>query len=843
MCLLFVCFFFYPIVPTLGYMINLCYMSGGHDYTSHKIEMFARVGCFFTSSSVILVILVLQVAHSISGCIEAPMQMVMVLWLIAKEYLPIPGQGVVQTSEMTDRFGNSFNFITAIPVVSMIFSFLNILSSSITINIFNVYIGQFKSKKSFFRYINLIGGYLPFFLNAVLFRITSWTFLFIFLDTKIFILVLLIWLNNILIGYITQGLHVVPKKISGQLKRAKSTYRLNVAHEPKIVNKTREKRDPEDTPVWLNSFLSLFVPTCYMKTVDPAIFEITEDMSTQEEEKTRKLEKAFFKSEKEFQRRVLKYQAMTSTTFLLISMAVVFYLVNYPVGNVIQENFGYNNNRMDNTTFKIVCGAIAGLGVLSYIFIRVVDVYDTLNMNGTSKSKSKDKKKKETEKGKSHPSMKLLVTLLFSILAVSPLLVGGYFTNQESGGPAYLVLKTSDNTRVSIKLYKADILKKINSSYTPVAGEITECYGKVKTNACEGNKNGILLLDNNCFEEIEKDNKESTCLNYHTIVLAKNENYRSSSPAPINTDKLSSPVLILNKKDGKIVRDLIEENKQKIVQDSKQDNKTGTEEIESDILYEDIADMKDIFQRHNSTLNLKSCKALSNEKIETGAKPTAMRKLYIGCDGNVKLKIDFNITCSRYGQDCEELKVWQRNEEAKPTKYEDCFGTEGNKGIAGPPIQCLPFTVWDNGTADNRESYEKDKSIPLLQLDDMATVCWKQEEKTYISMQKKSECRNKDEDEDRKQANECKKWGDWVKEDTNSRSCDTQKEENRYCDNSDQKPYNPFYKYRFCRSHNTNCVFMEVEETFLEKTSSSKNCTKPQTNSDWKRWNWGKPNC
>merc|ERR1711962_1633714 len=53
--LLGLCFFFYPIVPTIGYLINLCYMTGGQDQTSHKIEMFAKVG------------------HSISGCIEAPM--------------------------------------------------------------------------------------------------------------------------------------------------------------------------------------------------------------------------------------------------------------------------------------------------------------------------------------------------------------------------------------------------------------------------------------------------------------------------------------------------------------------------------------------------------------------------------------------------------------------------------------------------------------------------------------------------------------------------------------------------------------------------------------------------
>ena len=48
--LLALCFFFYPIVPTIGYMINLCYMGGGQDHTSHKIEMFAKVRVLFRSA-------------------------------------------------------------------------------------------------------------------------------------------------------------------------------------------------------------------------------------------------------------------------------------------------------------------------------------------------------------------------------------------------------------------------------------------------------------------------------------------------------------------------------------------------------------------------------------------------------------------------------------------------------------------------------------------------------------------------------------------------------------------------------------------------------------------------
>ena len=44
-----------------------------------------------------------KVGHSISGCIEAPMQMVMVLYLILKEYLPIPFQDDPRYVDFKDR--------------------------------------------------------------------------------------------------------------------------------------------------------------------------------------------------------------------------------------------------------------------------------------------------------------------------------------------------------------------------------------------------------------------------------------------------------------------------------------------------------------------------------------------------------------------------------------------------------------------------------------------------------------------------------------------------------------------------------------------------------------------
>jgi hypothetical protein len=86
----------------------------------------------------------IQVGHSISGCIEAPIQMVMVLYLTLTEYLPIPFQGEFETGCSSDRFGNDICFLTNIPALTFLFSILNILSSAFVINLFNVYVGQFQ---------------------------------------------------------------------------------------------------------------------------------------------------------------------------------------------------------------------------------------------------------------------------------------------------------------------------------------------------------------------------------------------------------------------------------------------------------------------------------------------------------------------------------------------------------------------------------------------------------------------------------------------------------------------------------------------------------------------------
>jgi hypothetical protein len=48
-------------------------------------------------------------------------------------------------------------------------------------------------------------------------------------------------------------------------------------------------------------------------------------------------------------------------------------LVNY-------AEFKYNNNSFSNLEFNILCSMILGLGVISYLFVFGIDIYEVLHL-------------------------------------------------------------------------------------------------------------------------------------------------------------------------------------------------------------------------------------------------------------------------------------------------------------------------------------------------------------------------------------------------------------------------------------------------------------------------------
>jgi len=770
--LLGLCFFFYPIVPTIGYMINLCYMTGGQDHTSHKIEVFAKVG------------------HSISGCIEAPMQMVMVLYLILKEYLPIPFQDDPRYVEMQDRHGNSVTFLANIPVMTFIFSVTNILSSAFTINLFNVYVGQFKDKSSFHRYFNLIGGHLPFFLLQICFRITSFTLILIYFDMWAMGFLVAMWFCNLVIGYVSSTMHVMPKKVKSNLQRAKSFARIE-AKEPKIETKgNTEKRNTEDTPIWLNSFLSLFVPSCYMRTVDPAIFDDDINDTDQEKVRGRDIRKEFFEAEKKFQRKVIRLQVLSSTTILLAATGLMFFLVQF-------TSFKYNNNILNNYSFLIACATSGVLGILSFVSIGFIDIYDLFGLN---------KERKEEEEGKKKGSRvcpKILLTIIFGLLAIAPLVAGFVFADETAKQTAYISLRSHNSTNVLVKLISANKLRNSgNETHIDLFDKGIVMCNKNTTDheedICQNTEKESKILaidfddqrDDGCqtFINDKASDESSDCLKFSSIIFLESQDYRSSSP---KQNKIKGvPVLTVHTRDAKDIRKAFQKDKT----------------IQIDILYDTLDKMMENLDGE-SELKKRSCDNLANPtpagaSIALEKEKASDGKLYLGEDSNVKVKSKLNITCTVYGRDCTALAAWKQRSENK----------EKMKGFE---VDCREVKMNYNNVRKQLAKFEDSNSG----FEAVKHRCWQKETGTLI--ESKREGGYSDEDcplTDRTTCNTKNNWGEWI-----TSLPDPSLTGKTQCIGQDRKGKK---QYRFCRIK--SCLIMEVKTLFWNTDSST--CDRPQTN-------------
>ena len=329
--------------------IGISTSSSVYDMKTARLEMFARV------------------SHSISGCIEAPFQLILTSLLIMLGVLPVPWKKGIGTNGITDGFQNEIP-LTSIPMWTLIFSVMDILKCAVMINIFNVYVGQLRDMKTFKFYINMVGGHLPFFVHAICFRVLSFTFIILYLNMFAVLPVFLVWLANIIIGYTTTPSRKRMKKIVRPLMKMHSIKRKE-ADLPKVESK------PSNSPVWLNSFLSLVVPSCFMDLSDPAIINESED---------EELKKDVFQFNRNFQQKVIGRQIIASTLVILISVGTICYLVNNP-----ELTFhDYNRNIFYNNDFNLFCAALGGMGFISFFFSRNIDVFEAFRMNATVNERS-----------------------------------------------------------------------------------------------------------------------------------------------------------------------------------------------------------------------------------------------------------------------------------------------------------------------------------------------------------------------------------------------------------------------------------------------------------------------
>ena len=347
------CLTIYPMVPTISYFINIWFLgfssSGNYNMKTARLEMFARV------------------SHSISGCIEAPFQLILTSLLIMLGVLPVPWKEGISSNGITDGFQNEIP-LTSIPMWTLIFSVMDILKCAVMINIFNVYVGQLRDMKTFKHYMNLVGGHLPFFVHAICFRVLSFTFIILYLNLFAAGPIFLVWFFNIVIGYTATPSRKRMKKIVRPILKMHSIKRRE-ADLPKVEKKK------SSTPVWLNSFLSVVVPSCFMDLSDPAIINESEDQ---------KFKNEVFQFNRNFQQKVIGRQIITSTLVILVAVGTICYLVNHP-----ELTFhDYNRNIFYNNDFNIFCAVLGAMGVISLLFARNIDVFESLRLNDSENVKT-----------------------------------------------------------------------------------------------------------------------------------------------------------------------------------------------------------------------------------------------------------------------------------------------------------------------------------------------------------------------------------------------------------------------------------------------------------------------
>ena len=315
-------------------------------------------------------------------------------FLVMKGIIGIPWYKSSQLMFATDAVGNEFYFYS-IPMWTLIFSVIDILKCTVLTNIFNVYIGKISSWAIFKKYVNLIFGQLPFFLHAILFRVLAYSFLVLYLNDFAIIPIFCIWLSNLVIGYAMASNKQARKDLlvlKDELKRT------NV---PRIEEGSPKPRAilQKSTPIWLNSFFSIMVPTCSVNIIDPQLVHSNEG--------NERLQTKFSNFNKKYQMKAMRMLLLASNFIILVAVGMVCWRVNRPESS----DWNYNANIFGNLEFNILCCVLFVMGMMSMVFMKSTDVYELLRLN-------RKKREEQMKTSKCMVLMKIIVTVACIVIVL-----------------------------------------------------------------------------------------------------------------------------------------------------------------------------------------------------------------------------------------------------------------------------------------------------------------------------------------------------------------------------------------------------------------------------------------
>ena len=179
---------FFPFVPTLLYIwLLLSPRQTAENRAQYK--MLERVS---------------HEIKSICGAVESPVQLTILSYLMIRGILTLPWTEGFSSKCMTDSLGRVACF-PSIPMASMIFSLLSIVKAVFDLNIYPLLREYHNSARSFKMSLYLMLSFLPFFLSNALFRVCSFSIMFVFLDYWSIIPCLILFLLNLIVFGVSFG--------------------------------------------------------------------------------------------------------------------------------------------------------------------------------------------------------------------------------------------------------------------------------------------------------------------------------------------------------------------------------------------------------------------------------------------------------------------------------------------------------------------------------------------------------------------------------------------------------------------------------------------------------------
>ena len=488
---LFLLFVLYPLAPFFSLFISLWYFNDPKDRKIGKVER------------------IINLAIKIEGCVESPIQLILTIFLIMKGILNVPWTSSEEDSVIDLGFQNKISLHGVLPVVTIIASSMSILKATITMNVFSVLL------------IHSREGYLPFFCHAIYFRVLAFAFILIYLDKLAFFVFLPILLSNVWNGY-----------------RNAPTIKMN----KKLKKYMTDKGQNPSAPIWLNSLTGVLVPSCHMDIIDQKAVKESND---------KKIIEMSNKFHKTYQKGIMKWQIILSTSIILMAVIIIAILVNF-------TNYKYHPNIYTNLEFNVFCLVLGILGVTGLISLKDIDFWQIVGLT----EKKENQFKTELPGGKiTWILLKSLTIFLASFSLLSPAIGGYIFCRSQAPPTAHLIFNSRYGRSLNMTVLEVKPVflpsekhSFIHSSqWSPIILCTNENYLDILD--CEEGKynfirNASFIIDMNtngelCYNQLLNSVPEKiNCLQIQNIIILEKQIFQSSqSGAIIAPGSFEFPIL------------------------------------------------------------------------------------------------------------------------------------------------------------------------------------------------------------------------------------------------------------------------------------------------------------